>query len=116
MNIECKNTCIVCDELSLIEDELDCRFTFQPSGKVILHSKSNTNHYACCLNSVKYICLLFKNKRKILTKEEIEEYIWPGSKIGNNSLPVLTCKTRKIIEQNSNYSIYTIRCKGYLLK
>ncbi|MEZ8886207.1 transcriptional regulator [Vibrio cyclitrophicus] len=60
------------------------------------------------------LCLLgFKGEGAIFSTDEIKEFVWPNSIVGESSVPQLVHHAKKLIPDG--YDIICIRNRGYLL-
>jgi DNA-binding response OmpR family regulator len=91
-----------------------CNIKFQlcDSGFAFNSTKSKQLN-KCSPNALKTMLLFTQNIDEIVTKREIENFVW-GQAIGNTSVPVVINEIRSILA-DSNLILITVRGKGYAL-
>lgn len=62
------------------------------------------------------LSLLFEEPNKTVLYSTIGELLWPGKKFDKSRIANIICKIRNKIGMSENYSIATIRSKGYMLR
>ncbi|MDE3898309.1 MULTISPECIES: winged helix-turn-helix domain-containing protein [Vibrio] len=109
--VECtKISCAFCREIRLIEQVLGIQIR-STNGKMSV--VQGNRHIGCSLNAVRAMCYFCKMQDCLVTKAEIEDYVWQGGIVGMSSLPVLMHEVRRLIAA-SPYEIVTLRNKGFV--
>ena len=106
LEIKIKKLCKISDDK--IEFDKDCSFDYKDSS-VTIHGKNTrlTKKERLLVN------LLLVHKNQIVTYETIENYIWAGSFVSQDSIRSLVRRVRKILD--ADY-IQTVVDTGYIFK
>lgn len=109
--VECtKISCAFCREIRLIEHVLGIQIR-STNGKMSI--VKDNRRIGCSLNAVRAMCYFCKMQDCLVTKSEIEDYVWQSGIVGMSSLPVLMHEVRRLIESGP-YEIVTLRNKGFV--
>ncbi|MDC5721829.1 winged helix-turn-helix domain-containing protein [Vibrio europaeus] len=110
-DIECRKiSCAFCREVQAIEHVLGISVR-SCEGKlfIVLGEK----RMGCSQNAVRALCYFCQKKDYLVSKSDIEAYVWQGGVVGMSSLPVLMHEVRRLI-RHSRFEIVTIRNKGFV--
>ncbi|TFH89439.1 CadC family transcriptional regulator [Vibrio ouci] len=112
-NIECnKISCAFCNEAHIIERKLNVSVKLS-NGKFYILTSDEQGKTGCSQNAVRALCYLCQNMDTLVSKSDLEDFIWQGGGVSMSSLPVLIHEVRSLLKATS-FEVVTIRNRGFV--
>ncbi|TFH89432.1 winged helix-turn-helix domain-containing protein [Vibrio ouci] len=113
VNIECNRfSCAFCNEAHIIKRMLNVSVK-SSKGKMFILTTDGRGQIGCSQNAIRALCYLCQNKDTLVSKSDIEEFVWQGGIVGMSSLPVLIHEVRNLLKA-TDFEVVTIRNKGFI--
>ncbi|TFH89701.1 CadC family transcriptional regulator [Vibrio ouci] len=111
--IECKKiSCVFCKEIRHIEQVLKVSVR-SSNGKMYIMDPHGKGKVGCSHNAIRGLCYLSQSVDVLVTKADLEQFIWQGGIVGMSSLPVLMHEVRYLLN-GTDFELVTIRNKGFV--
>ncbi|MCG9731120.1 winged helix-turn-helix domain-containing protein [Shewanella sp. Isolate13] len=110
--------CAFSKNRALFNNNIEVKFNLQEkltySDTVMLFIPGFDKGKRCSMRLVKLLCLLIEYQNQVLSKIDLEKFVWGREGVGEGSLTVLACQLRRLLV-DTVYRVITVRGVGYML-